>query len=70
MTRAEALSAAREKFGPRATVDIDLPHFYPRLRYVHPTGEHCSGRTGRGKNWDDALAQAEYHENKRLGVWS
>ena len=69
MTAAQALRIVKEKFGEKATVEIDMPHFYPRMRHVHPTGEWSTFTSGTGKKWESAIAQAEYKENKRLGVW-
>ena len=70
MTSKEALASAKHLFSASATVEIDLPHFYPRKRYIHPTGSFSVFSTGEGRNWDEALNQAHYKEMKKLGVWS
>jgi hypothetical protein len=70
MTKAEALAKARERFGEKASVEIDMPHFSPRLRYVHPSGSFSTFTSGQGRNWDAALNQAIWKEMKSLGIWS
>lgn len=70
MTRSEALQRARALFGHQTTVDIDPAVLQPRKRYVHPSGEWCTFRSGAGRTWDEALNQAERKHLVRIGVRS
>lgn len=68
MTALQALVSAKLTHGPEATVEIDPPQFYPRMRYVHPSGSWSTFTTGVGRNWEAALNQAEHKYLVRLGV--